>query len=294
VRTGEIYAHLHDLWRTASGDFAGLKAGRFYVPFGTETEWFRAPQNPLISNSAAFPYGLDEGVLLYGRASGIGWITAVTAGTSDRSSEDGPAKTINLKLSAQPWTDLDVSASFMRNGATRSSALEFGGSNIDPVGSNGFSTAGASPSATVAATLYELDAVVHVRHRTSLGLSFGHAAVDDAVNAFDRSFHWFRVEPRYDFTPSLFGVFRFSEIGTYDSAEGYHFDGEDLAAGNEAFGYDTRRFQRISAGLGWKLNPQSILKLEVGRDRFWVIDGSPADPGAENRDFFGLELVVSF
>jgi KaiC/GvpD/RAD55 family RecA-like ATPase len=141
--------------------------------------------------------------------------------------------------------------------------------------------------------LAEADARVHLASRASVGLTAGHTALDDSVNAFDRSFRWFRVEPRYDITPTLYVDVRYSEIGTYDSAEGYHFDGLMIADGG-TFGYDVRRFRRVSGGIGWKANPHTLFKVEVGEDRFWLIDGSPLSADAGDRTFFGFDLTVSF
>jgi len=294
LSTGEIYADLQRIWGQDSGDFATLRAGRFWVPFGDETIWFRAPENPLIYYTAAFPWGLDDGVELYGTTRGVDWIAAITSGTGANNFEDGAAKTFNLKIAGKPCASLELDASFMEQGATSSSALDFGGSAIDPVGSTGSSSAGTSPSSKVSGTLGEIGAKVLFPHKASLGLTFGRAVVDDAVDTFDRDFRWFRVEPRYDINPNLWAVLRYSEIGTYDSTEGYHFDGLGIADAGTTFGYDVRRFQRISGGLGWKTNPNTIVKLEVGRDRFWVIDGSPTAPDDGDRTYFALGLVVSF
>jgi hypothetical protein len=294
LSTGEIYADMQHLWSRDSGDFGSLRVGRFWVPFGDETIWFHAPQNPLISYSAAFPWGLDEGVELYGSTHGVDWIAAVTTGTAERNIEDGSAKTFNLKLSGKPCASLELNGNFMLQGATTSSALAFGGSSIDPVGSTGSSSAGTSPSSKVEGTLGELGAKVLFSPRASLGLTVGEASVDDPVDTFDRTFRWLRFEPRYDITPSVYAVLRYSEIGTYDSDEGYHFDGLGIADGGTTFGYDVQRFQRISGGIGWKSNPNTLVKLEVGRDQFWVIDGSPTDPDAGDRTYFALGLVVSF
>ena len=282
------------LWGTDSTDYGSLRAGRFWVPFGNETIWFHADQNPLISYSAAFPWGLDEGLEVYGSTHGIDWIASVTAGTFDRNSEDSPEKTWNLKLSGRPWKAVEVTGSFMLQGSTAESAIDFGGSHMDPVGSDGSSSAGTSPSEQIEATLGEVDMKLFPASRASIGLTYGLADIDDDVDAFDRSFQWFRVEPRYEISPSLYAVLRYSEIGTYDSNEGYHFDGLMIADAEDAFGYDVQRFQRIAAGIGWRANPNTLLKFEVGRDRFWVIDASPADPDEGNRTYFGASLVVSF
>jgi hypothetical protein len=88
-------------------------------------------------------------------------------------------------------------------------------------------------------------------------------------------------------------VLRYSEVGTYDSNEGYQFDGVGIAEG-ETLGYDVERFQRIAGGIGWKANPNTLVKLEVGRDHFWLIDGSPLSADNDDRLYFAVGLVVSF
>lgn len=293
VRTGEVHAHFRNVFGD-EGPSVGLKVGRVDIPFGDEYVAQDSVDNSLISNSAPYPYGLDEGVVVYGTLSGVGWITSVTDGTDDRSLEDDPAKAVTAKVYGSPAPWLDLSASFLKNGDSAESAFEFGGSHIEPVGAGGASTAGMSPSEKVDAFLYELDAVCSVGDDARLGLACGHGQVDDDVNTFDRDLTWFRIEPRYNLSEKVYLVLRWSEIGTYDSDEGYHFDGKIIAGGNAAFGYDTKRFRRLSAGLGWLPNPHTIVKLEVGQDKFEVIDASPFDPDDDDREFFGLEVVVAF
>ena len=274
VRTGEA----HVLWRNVlerwGEDLLHLKAGRVDIPFGEDYLWQDAIDNPLISFAAAYPYGFDEGIVLFGTMRGVGWIAAVTDGTDDRSVEE------NRDKARQSESCMDgrcrafyVSASAMRTGRTSESALEFGGqpsrtgrhrSDVDarqepePRGGRG-----AGPSR---------------RHRqpsrrgATLAVSAGTARLDDADDAFDRAITWFSVEPRY---PSAAGR-RTSSPGTAKSAptttsRGYHFDGKTTAGGHAAYGYDVRRLQRLSVGVGYRPNPRMLLKAEVGRDWFHPI-----------------------
>jgi hypothetical protein len=224
----------------------------------------------------------------------MGWIVAITDGTDERSFEDDDDKAVNLKLYGNPTDWLYLSGSFMRNGQAAKSAFEFGGSHFQPIGASHASTLGSSPSDQVDATLYEIDAKIIFSDEGYIALSFGQAFQDDGAAAFNRDLLWFSIEGLCNVTDDVYAVIRYSEIGTYDSNEGYHFDGKITAGGNAAFGYDAKRFQRLSVGVGWKINPRAILKAEVGADWFEVIDASPLSPGDDDRWLAGLELVVKF
>lgn len=294
VRTGEVHAHFRNLLKGHGENLLGLKVGRVDIPFGEEYLWQDASDNPLISTSAAYPYGFDEGVVIYGTLKGLGWIAAITDGTDKQSVEDNPAKAFNLKFYGDPSNSLYLSGSYMRNGKAGKSAFEFGGSHFEPVGASHRSSSGASGSDMVNATLYEVDAEYAFGDRVALAGSYGRAMVDDEDDAFDRDLSWFSVQPRLTMTQSSYAVLRYSEIGTYDSAQGYHFDGKTTAGGNASFGYDTERFKRLSIGVGWRPNPRVVVKGEVGYDWFDLIDGASTSGVGEGRLLSGAELVLIF
>jgi hypothetical protein len=198
VRTGEVYLHFHNVLKKWGDGLLGIKAGRIDIPFGEEYLWQDAPDNSLISNSAAYPWLWDEGILFYGRMRGVGWLTAITDGHVARSQEDGPEKALNAKVYGTPWERLYLSASIMKNGATERGALLVGGSLFQPVGAGGASSAGRSPNDKVDATLYELDANYHFSSKIAFDLAFGQAFVEDADAAFDRRLTWFSIQGRYD------------------------------------------------------------------------------------------------
>ena len=182
----------------------------------------------------------------------------------------------------------------MHNGRAAKSAFEFGGSHFEPVGASHVSTLGTSPSADIRASLYELDARWRFGRRGHLALSFGEAFQRDDASVFDRDLLWFSVEPLLYITDELYLVARYSQIGTGDDNAGYHFDGKTISEGNSAFGYDASRFQRIALGLGWRPNPRSLWKLEIGQDRFSLIDGSSVDVENNHRRFFGIQWTSKF
>ena len=293
VRTAELYAHFRNILRRWGDSLLSIKIGRVDIPFGEEYLWQDAPDNPLISNSAAYPWLWDEGAIFYGNIDKVGWVAAVMDGSIRRSVEENADKSITLKVYGQPWKPLYLSASWMRNGETSAGPFLLGGSLFQPVDVGGESIAGVSPSATVNATLYELYTKTDLG-RLDVDMSFGRGRIDDAADAFDRDLTWFMVQPLYKVTKDVDAVARYSEIGTYDDAEGYHFGGEFLAGGNAAYGYDAKRLTRLSMGLNWKINPRAKIKLEIGRDRYFTVDQSPLDPSNDDRSHAALALAVSF
>ena len=156
IRTGEVYIHLRNIGN-GTGNAIGLKLGRIDIPFGEEYLWQDAIDNPLITNSASYPYGWDEGVLAYGNFNRISWIAALMDGTDQRSEEDNSDKALAFKFYSDVSANLYLSASMMTNGQAAKSAVEFGGSHFEPIGASHASTLPSSPSVQVDARLYQID-----------------------------------------------------------------------------------------------------------------------------------------
>lgn len=296
TRTGEVYLHFRDV-TVAQNWKLGVKLGRIDIPFGEEYLWQDAIDNPLVTNSAAYPYGWDEGVLAYWQIGSWSWIASITDGTDTRSRDDNSDKAINLKVSRQLSDSLYFSFSAMRNGDGAKSAIEFGGSHFEPVGASHASSLGTSASPEVGALLFQFDAKydfkVFGERNAYVSVFGGQASQSDDSPGFDRDFRWFTIEPLVSIAPDFYLVGRYSEIGTYDSAEGYHFDGKTFAGGNAAFGYDTERFRRLSIGAGWYPNPRVVAKFEIGKDWYSLIDASLA-PNNGRREFVSVELAARF
>lgn len=296
VRTGEVYLHFREV-TVARNWKVGFKFGRIDIPFGEEYLWQDSTDNPLVTNSAAYPYGWDEGVLAYWDTGAWSWIAAVTDGTDVRSRDDNSDKAVNLKVSRQLSDAFFLSVSAMRNGDGEKSAIEFGGSHFEPVGASHASSVGASASQQIAASLFQIDAKydfeVFGARSAYVALAGGYANQSDDSPGFDRDFRWFSVEPLVSIAPNFYLAARYSEIGTYDSTEGYHFDGKTFAGGNGAFGYDTERFRRLAIGAGWNPNPRVIVKFEIGKDWFSLIDASSASNNGR-REFVSFELAAKF
>ena len=293
TRTGEVLVHFRDVVAD-NRRRVGVKVGRFDIPFGEEYLWQDAIDNPLITNSASYVYGWDEGVLIYGDLGPVAFVAALTDGTDERSFEDHDDKALNLKLSGKPADRWYLSFSAMRNGKAGKSAVEFGGSHFEPVGASHLSSVGTSASDQVDGVLFQVDARYDFSGDRGYVSAFaGTARQDDDDGQFDRDFNWFGVEAYRRLSDRWYAVGRYSEIGTYDSEEGYHFDGKIYAGGNAQFGYDTERFRRLGVGAGFQPNPRVTIKFEVGRDWFDLIDTSTAR-GTGDRSFAAAELAVRF
>lgn len=296
VRTAEMYLWMREL--DLFGAFPiGVKLGRFDIPFGEEYLTQDAIDNPLISTSAAYPYGWDEGVLLYGGDERLAWVVAVTDGTDTRSRDDNGEKAVNLKLSGQLGDSVHAALSLMRNGGSGESALEFGGSHVEPIGRAGASALGRSASERVDARFGQLDVKVDFRWMqlpATLSLSYGEARLDDEDSRFDRDLRWYSVEPHVRIDHEWYVVGRYSEIGTDDADEGFHLDGKTFAGGSAAFGDDANRLRRWGAGIGWRPNERVRMKLEVGADAYRIIDASSLRARNGDRRFVGLEAAARF
>ncbi|MGB1261881.1 MAG: hypothetical protein ACPG52_03130 [Cognaticolwellia sp.] len=300
IRTGEVYMHSRDI-ALGEGNI-GIKLGRIDIPFGEEYLWQDAIDNPLITNSASYPYGWDEGLLVYGDSrvlgyqSGVNWIFSVTDGTDKRSDEDHANKAFNVKFYGDINDNNYLSLSLMRNGKAQKSALEFGGSHFEPIGKGDSNATALSNSKFVNASLAE----INTKHQFYLddfsgylALTYGRAKQEDDISQYDRNIEWLTIEPYVQLNANWYSLLRYSEIGTYDNNQGFHFDGKYFAGGNGDYGYDVKRFQRLGVGLGWQPNPRVRAKFEIGKDWFERIENS--NKAAQNsRNFVGVEVAVGF
>lgn len=290
---GELYANVRNVFGADEGEGIGFKVGRFEIPFGEDYLRWDADETRWISFTAADPYGIDEGVELYGTLGGVHWIAALMNGSSG-SADNSPAKLGALKVYGEPFDDVYSSLSVLASGKSERTAFRLSGEAIEPVGADGaLSTAGASPSRAVDLTAYEADARIAEARRASVNLQFGQAFIGDEVDAFDRDLTWYAVEPSVKLTQKLELLLRYSEIATSDEDEGYAFSGKPIAQA-EDFGFDAHSLKRLSAGLCFTANPHITGKLEVGHDWLDLIDASALDAEDDERLYFGVEMVFSF
>jgi len=298
VRVGELYVQLRDVTSVLFGwpSGVGMKVGRMDVPFGEDYRTRDVLDNPLITWSAAIPYAIDEGLLLYGTTAGVGWIATAMNGNLRRADDDDAEKFLSLKIFRDVTDSLYASASAYWNGDASVAAMGLGGNYWMPVGGwDYFSSAGVSASDKVDAYSYELDLRYDLPRASHVKAQFGQVFVDDANDAFSRTIYYGQLEPLWTMFDGRFYVAaRASFVGTFDDEEGYVFEGRPFADGSDGFGYDTESLWRIALGAGYRPNDRMLLKLEWSRDRFALIDGSPLRGRNQARNLVGALLAVGF
>jgi hypothetical protein len=292
VRVGEIHLQLSNLFADERGSGVGMKLGRFEIPFGEEYFRWDAHETPYISFTPADPYGVDEGLELYGAFDDVHWIAAVTSGSDGSGADDDSSKLVCSKLYGAAHEDVYLSASALATGDCEQSSFRLSGVSLAPVGTGAGSALGTSPSRTIDATCWELDCRLWESRRAGLIFGYGQADVDD-VAPFERGLAWYQIATRYAFDPRFTAHLRLAEIRTRDGDEGYRFSGRPIAEA-EDLGYDTHSLRRLSAVLEWRLNTHLTARCEVGRDWIDLIDASTLDGDDHGRTYFGIELVAWF
>src|SRR5581483_9388990 len=126
-------------------DPLNVKIGRVLIPFGEEYPRFseQRPENPLISFSAAAPYGWDNGILFFGSSPwrSLQYVAGVMVGDTGFHVNTSRETQLDAKLAWQPvgWAHLSVSGLWTGKLGTHDeggeAALEFGEREIGPLGS---------------------------------------------------------------------------------------------------------------------------------------------------------------
>ena len=292
LKLAEAHGHFRRVIPIDEEHAISLKLGRFDLPFGELYLEEDPIDNPLITLPIAMPYRFDEGVLAYGNYSGVEFTFAISDGLAE-SSKNNFAEGVTLRLATEAADGLRLSASVHGTGQVDASALCFAGIYLSPVGKGAASSLGASPSSTVRALAYTVEANWKPSDAFHLHASFGQTFINDRVDAFDRRFSFAVLSPRLEIVQGLTATARWSEVGTYDDDEGYAIGARPFAVLGD-YGFDTKRGTRVSAGVSWKPRKNLMLKAEIGADRFWVIDASPFTPGSDRRGYVAVQAVLSF
>lgn len=297
---GRDYAYLRDAYlvtgRLFDSEAVNLKLGRLPYAFGDEYVQFDAPANPLVSHSAAFFWGYDEGAQLFGSLGG-GFSYALTFnmdGEIGNGSDATASKARGIRLSGDHGAHWHWSASHFNGSNARVQEMWMGAQPITPVGlfSSTGAPGGSSPSQTVGSDWTEVDARYEAR-RGRIAVAAGRGSVNDLSPLHDRAFAWFKVEPVYWFRQRWYAAARWSCLRVRDGSQGYAI--RPFESGNLDLGFDVNELERLSLGLGYRAGERLTYKLEHTIDNFSLIPAAlPRARGPDQRNYTVLQAAAEF
>jgi hypothetical protein len=316
VRLGEVVNDLGDMYVDFQGiggtPWLNLRPGRFQVPVGEAYHLYGrdAARDPFISNPLGGPWWWDEGVALYGgpQEGGFGYIASVSNGETPFGFDDGSGEQVTLKLWAQPWPWLYLSASGLHSGkiGNGTGALWLGETWAQPIGGDTDVPTFFSGADQADATggydrtwLAGADVVITPLEAVRLWLAYGQYDLDAQDGSdYDRTLHYAIAELVLHgsligplFAPGYVGV-RADTLGTFDNDRGYLLDWRY----GETLGYNMESYWAYTAVVGWQLGQYTILRAEYSLRDIDLVDGVPAAIRADARhpNTFSVELGIAF
>jgi hypothetical protein len=272
-----------------------LRLGRTYIPFGEEYLHREPLDNSLISHSYSDIWGVDEGILGFGRMGIVDYVVAVQNGGYQSLDDKNSDKSVTLKIGVEPSDRLRISASAMRTGTLdaqdRCAAIWFGNHFISPPNLP-------EPAQDFEAELAELDLRItwDGGHFAAAGGWFGFEGEGRPLTGdtgekmpnperADSDILYYYVEGAQTIVRDLYGAVRFSQV---DADDGYLLFGQsDPAFGLSRF---TTEAWRLSLGLGYRFAKNLVAKIEYSLERGKLDDGRDL----EDQDLFGLQLAFGF
>lgn len=294
------YAYMRDAYivtsRLFGSEAVNLRFGRLAYAFGDEYAQFDAPANPLVSHSAAFFWGYDEGFQLFGDL-GHGLSYALTLnmdGELGNGSDETASKARGIRIAGEHGAHWHWSASHFNGSTAATQELWMGAQPITRVGAFGGTGApgGTTSSARVGSEWNELDARYEGR-RGRIAIAAGRGEVHDESPLHDREFEWYKVEPVYWFRPRWYAAGRWSEIRVRNPAQGYSL--RPFESGTLDLGFDVNSLERLTLGLGYRAGERLTYKLERTMDDFTLIPTALLrSPGPDQRNYTVLQAAAEF
>jgi len=283
VKPGEVYLDwqdLSDLW--GRDGQLNLRVGRIYIPFGEEYLNRYAIDNPLVSHSLSDLWGYSPGVELYGDLGRFTYVAAAqnTIYNDGTGGYDGD-KSVAGRIGYDPNRHFHFSVSAMRTGnlhAGSPSAIWFG---------NGFFQSLGGP----ATSWFHADLVQgDVKASWSSGYlrafgGFGHYGGNDPAANNSRDFFYYSAEGVQNLPKKFYLAARFSQVLCDKGIPVVGFGSDD-----DYFTALAREIRRLSLGVGYRFNPNLVVKAEYAFE-----DGE--DIGGDSRNdesFFGTEAAFKF
>ena len=313
-RVGSLYLRLDSLFGL---DRLNLKVGRVLVPFGEEYVRLseQRPENPLISFSAAAPYGWDRGALVFGTdaRTRLHYVAGVMVGDGDWRVGFHRETQANGKLAWEPTAWSYVSVSGLHTGQlgardrVGAATLELGETQIRSFGAesdvpnfeHGVRIHD-DPEHRMTMNAGEADVIFAASDWGRLWFNYGRVAIrSHGSSRYDRDLNYGTAEGILGlgrFFHALDKVYlagRYSVIGTFDADQGYLLD---ASTGGDALGFNTKRVSVFSVGVGYRLTRYLTLKSEYSWFDFALVRGvTPAlRAEARGRSYFGFGATIGF
>ncbi len=280
---GEIYVDVENLFRARLPDgLLNLRAGRFNIPFGEEYQQRDPVGNPLISHSESDVWGEDEGLAIFGSSGAWQYIVAVQNGGNHLLHDSDADKAVIARLGYDPRPWLHLSGSAMRTGD-----LNAVGDSVSAVWiGNGFFHAINPSAVTFAADLFEVDADLHWKSG-SVRLNDGYARFVDNRPGDQRILHFATAEVVQSLTEQFYTAARYSLIR---AGAGYPLVGQGDFGTYEYRSGGTRDLHRFSLGLGYRIGPPLVFKVEYSWEDGRLVSGASRN----QEDLLSTELALKF
>jgi hypothetical protein len=316
VRLGEVENDVGELYVDLQGVFGStwlnVRPGRFQAPVGEAYHRYgrEAARDPFISTPIGGPWWWDEGVMVYGGSGEgvLGYVASVSNGETPFGYDDGGGEQLTLKLWAQPWPWLYVSASGLTSGeiGNGTGALWLGETWAMPIGEDTDVDTFEDGAVLADATggyertwLAAADVVITPIEAVRVWLAYGQYQIDgEDGGAYDRKLHYAIAELVLRgsllgpvFAPGYVGV-RADTLGTFDGEHGFLLDWRYA----ETLGFNMESYWAYSAVVGWQLGRYTTLRAEYSLRDIELVRGVPASvrDAARDVDTFSVELGVAF
>lgn len=284
---GEFYVDFENVSQLWGGHRQlNVRAGRLNIPFGTEYYRRGVIDNPLISHSLADIWGVDEGIEAYGSLGPVSYVIAVQNGGRKTMRDYDSDKSVTARVSFHPAPWLDIHLSGLRTGD-----INIAGDSLTEVwiGNGFFRSIGSSATTrTFQASLWEAEASSTWKGGHAI-VAVGGADYDDDDRGADNARHlrYVTLEGVQALAGDLYGAVRYSAI---DAPKGYPLVGHG-DFGNFFYRSPlTEDLWRLSLGLGYRLGPPVILKMEYAFEGGRLVNGARRD----QEDLLSTELAVKF
>lgn len=261
---------------------------------GDEYLQFDAPLNPLVSHSAAFFWGFDEGFHIFGNITNeVSYIAQLRLdGETGNGVDDTTSKAAGIKVIGDHGRHWHRSLSYFDSGRAPVQELWIGRNVVGRLGATG-APGGASSSADIDADWFEAN-LKYAYDRGYVSAARGEGQVNDRIPTFSRDLEWFKSEALYRLSRRWYAAARYSGINVQDNGlQGYQFrsfetDGADL-------NFDVNELKRVSVGLGYRANEATTFKLERTEDDIDLIPIPLRTTAASvQRNFTVVQAVATF